>query len=156
MLTTLNIMIEFPAYCDKLVKFPSYRQLIYGQHPAKHQELSTLNPKIHSLVTADPLYKMSSSEKGYVWTNRQILVGFPKALPKLLQCVNWKETKMGLEALRFDLTLSLHSPIPLNILFPSPFDLSLSLLLYFRHHHPYFSSFTSTITSDINITMRII
>ena len=100
----LFINVEFPSYCDKIVRFPSYRQLIYSQQAnprSQDQNINMLNSKLGALINTDPLYKMSTTEKSYVWSSRQILLGFPNALPKVLHCVDWTSSKMTTEALRF-------------------------------------------------------
>ena len=60
-----------------------------------------INEKLATLVNADPLYRLTLSDKDLMWTSRAILFGYPSALPKILQCVDWTNTNATVEALRY-------------------------------------------------------
>jgi hypothetical protein len=49
-----------------------------------------LNKELERIIHADPLYQLNEEEKWRIWDNREKLKNNPKALPKFLLSVNWK------------------------------------------------------------------
>ena len=106
----MTLSVEFPAFSDQVVTYPSFSQYIYSSEPAKEADPSmVLNSRMDYLIHQDPLYKMSQKEQKMLWDNRHILGCVPAALPKVLQVVDWTKPEMVIEMLRL---MSTWAPLP--------------------------------------------
>jgi len=96
----------------------------YVSMRANDAEFRHNRPRLQTLFSSEPLYRMSADEKLLVWKCRHHLLSFSEALPKFLQSVRWDDCMAVEEA--YLLMSKWKAPAPLDALqlldvnFPDP------------------------------------
>jgi len=89
---SFNLPVVFPdigAVPESFVKEQEdYESFLRKKYPKLDK--GRLQADIEKIVKQDPLYILNEEEKWRLWDARDTLKKTPKALPKLLQSVNWK------------------------------------------------------------------
>ncbi|KAF2072204.1 hypothetical protein CYY_006485 [Polysphondylium violaceum] len=107
--TPIMLLVEFESFIKPVVyvspnifdSSASSMSLNGNKVESPPKKLEPLEAKkLHSLIQADPLVKLSPEDKKLIYTYRHIYKSKPKALAKFLQSVNWIEPEQTIEAFK--------------------------------------------------------
>eukprot|EP01132_Coremiostelium_polycephalum_P011112 gene11112-13596_t len=102
-----SLVIEFSQFPFPVI-FPRPEMMARTEIKDYVESTKEDTDRLEEIISKDPLYELSESDKKFLWTYRMHLQGYPHSLPKVLQSLRWNNPQEVKEAHRL---LSIWSPL---------------------------------------------